>query len=184
MKRENSNLREETSSRDETKDWGNVRFRRRRSRHDAGSPDENADARFWIGVMLIFAVALAYPWYSYWVNARLLTRDLEMAGREVIRQIDIASEEQNRQSEAAATARREAARRARISTVRVVGTVPGNEGPIAIVRLEQSQLPEAASTICRQSEFMLGFPLAGQLLRVQLTRGGNQPAVDGGHISC
>lgn len=43
------------------KDWGNLRFRRRRSRYADGMPDDNANNRFVIGLVVFVLVALLYP---------------------------------------------------------------------------------------------------------------------------
>lgn len=165
------------------KDWGNVRFRGRRQGIAPGTPEDNADARFWIALLVFLTVALAYPWYSYWVNARLLTHDLQSAGEELSRQIDAGNAELRQQSMAAAARREESDRQRRLASVRVVGTIPSRSGMIAIVRLERVELPEASATICRQAGVMLGSDLTGQLLRIQRHRG-NQPALDVGSIRC
>lgn len=164
-------------------DWGNLNFRRLRPASSRGTPEDNAESRFWIGVGIFLLVALLHPWYSYWVNTRLLARDLQAAGEEFSRQLE-ASNEQMRQEAAATASRREAAsRRQRIAGVRVVGAVPSRTGPVAIVRLGQSNVSEASATICRQAEDMLGMPLAGEVLRVQQHRGG-QSTVDSGTVRC
>lgn len=164
-------------------DWGNVRFRRHRAGNGAGSPDDNADARFWIGLLTFLLVALAYPWYSYWVNTRLLASDLQAAGEEIGRQIEASNAQIRRQSMAQAARQRAANQQARIASVRVVGTIPGANGPIAIVQLGQAELTEASATICRQTAYMLGSSLAGRALRVQRHRG-SRPALDVGSIQC
>lgn len=164
-------------------DWGNLNFRRRRPASSLGTPDDNAESRFWIGVGIFLLVAVLHPWYSYWVNTRLLGWELESAGEEISRQLDAANE-QMRQEAAAVASRREAvSRRQRISGVRVVGAVPSRTGPVAIVRLGQSNVSEAKATICRQAEEMLGMPLSGEILRVQQHRGG-QSTMDAGTIRC
>jgi hypothetical protein len=175
-------------------DWGNVRFRSRRAGAAAGTPDDNADARFWIGLIVFVFVALAYPWYSYRVQAYLQARDLQAAGEELGRQLEAstsqmrqqmeASNARMRQRSAAEAARRQAAAdHARIAAVRVVGTFPAKAGPVAIVNLGQAGLPEATAIICRQAEGMLDLPLAGQVLHVRRYRG-DQPAMGVGDIRC
>jgi len=165
------------------KDWGNVRFRGRRNGIAPGTAEDNADARFWIVLVVFLSVALAYPWYSYWVNARLLSRDLQSTGEEISRQIEAGNTEMREQSMAAAARRQESDRQRRLASVQVVGTIPSRSGVIAIVRLEQVDLTEASATICRQAEGMLGSDLTGQLLRIQRHLG-NQPALDVGSIRC
>ena len=175
---------EPTDSRESvSQHWGNLRFRRRRSGPPLGTPVDNAESRFWIGVGLFLLVALLYPWYSYWVNARLLTLDLKAAGQEFERQLK-ASAEQARQQAAATDVRRQSiSRQQRIAAVRVVGAVPSSTGPIVIVRLGQASLSEATPTICRQAEGMLGMSLGGERLRVQRHRGG-QATEPAGAVRC
>ncbi|WP_222564912.1 hypothetical protein [Novilysobacter antarcticus] len=164
------------------REWGNVRFRRN-SRSSEGSLDDSADSRFWIGLLVFLMVALAYPWYSYWVNAQLLSRSFQKAADSIGRELDVAAR-QSRQKRAANTAqRKESERSARIANVRVVGVSPNRAGPVAIVRLGNAGLAESTLTICRQSEVMLGSSLDGQLLRVQEHRG-SQPAISVGNIRC
>ncbi|MCJ0824500.1 hypothetical protein MQC88_00755 [Luteimonas sp. 50] len=183
MERHEPVLNREDQSEAAAEDWGNVRFRRLGAGGGAGSPDDNADARFWIGLLIFLLVALAYPWYSYWVNARLLASDLQAAGEVIGRQIEASNAQLRRQSMAQAARQRAATQQARIASVRVVGTIPGANGPTAIVQLEQAELTEAAATICRQTEYMLGSSLAGKALRVQRHRG-SRPALDVGSIRC
>ncbi len=68
-------------------DWGDVRFRSRRTRYAEGTPEDNATARFVIGILVFLVVALLYPWYSYWVQSRLVARDLEKAAAAVETQL-------------------------------------------------------------------------------------------------
>lgn len=181
MERHEPVLERETEA--AAKDWGNVRFRGRRQGAAPGTPEDNADARFWIALVVFLCVALVYPWYSYWVNARLLSRDLQSAGEEFSRQIEEGNAEMRQQLMASASLREESDRQRRLGSVRVMGTIPSRSGMIAIVRLERVGLTEASATICRQAAGMLGSDLTGQLLRIQRHRG-NQPALDVGSIRC
>src|SRR3546814_12356873 len=61
------------------KDWGNLRFTSRRGRYAQGSPEDNANSRFVIGLVVFVLVALLYPWYSYWVQTRLVARAVARA---------------------------------------------------------------------------------------------------------
>lgn len=175
-------------------EWGNVRFRSRRSGPSAGTADDNADARFWIGWFTFVFVALVFPWYSYRVVGYLMTRDLQVAGEALGRELEASSARVRRQIEAStaqargrsaadAARRQAAADRARIDAVRVLGTLPGKEGPVAIVRFGDAELPEASAAICRQATVMLGASLEGQELRVQQYRG-SAPALTVGAIRC
>ena len=174
--------------------WGNVRFRPRRLAASDGTPDDNADARFWTGLIVFVFVALAYPWDSYWVGKYLLVRDVQAASEEAGQQLEASMAQARREIEASTTRMRErsaaeAGRRraeleqARIDAVRVVGTFPTKAGPVAIVSLGQMELSEAGPLVCRQAEAMLEVQLAGQVLRVQQYRG-SQPAIDMGAIRC
>src|SRR3546814_8398836 len=69
----------EQSTSSSEKDWGNLRFTPRRGGYSQGSPEDNANSRFVIGLVVFVLVALLYPWYSYWVQARLVTRDVTRA---------------------------------------------------------------------------------------------------------
>lgn len=175
-------------------EWGDLRFRPRRLGHSAGTPDDNADARFWIGWITFVFVALVFPWYSYWVVDYLMTRDLQVAGEAIGRELEASSAQMRQQIEASTARARErnaadaarrqaAADRARIDGVRVLGTLPGKDGPVAIVRFGDAELPEASAPICRQAAAMLGASLDGQVLRVQQYRG-SAPALTVGAIRC
>jgi hypothetical protein len=173
---------EDGASRSSGHDWGNLRFRRRAA-SGPGTPDDNADARFWIWIFVFLFVAAAYPWYSYWVNAHLLARDLQRAGEEIGRQLEASDAEMQRQAAQLRDQNIEAARRARLAAVRVVGAFPGQGGPIAIVHLGSAQVREASPVICREAGAMMGRSLVGEMLRIQRERG-DQPAVDIGNLHC
>ncbi len=164
-------------------DWGNLRFRRGRSAPPSGTAEDNAESRFWIGVVLFLAVAAVYPWYSYWVNAFLLTHQLKVAGQEFSRQLESANKEMEQAFSAARAQQRQTAHRQRIAKVRVLGALPSRKGPIVIVELGQTSLSEATDAICREAGGMLGMSVTGTSLRVQRYRG-NQPALDIGTVYC
>ena len=164
-------------------DWGNLRFRRGRPAPSSGTAEDNAESRFWIGVVLFLAVAAAYPWYSYWVNAFLLTHQLKVAGQEVSRQLDSATKEMEQAFAAARAQQQQTARRQRVAQVRVLGALPSRKGPIVIVELGQTSLFEATDVICREAGGMMGMAVTGSSLRVQRYRG-NEPALDVGTIYC
>ena len=164
-------------------DWGNLRFRRRRSGPPPGTAEDNAESRFWIGIVLFLAVAAVYPWYSYWVNAFLLTHELKVAGREISRQLESATKEIEREFAAAQAQQQQTARRQRVEKVRVLGAIPSRKGPIVIVELGRTSLSEATDAVCREAGGMLGMAVTGTSLRVQRYRG-SQPAMDIGTIHC
>ena len=126
----------------------------------------DSDHRFVLGVAIFLAVALAYPWYSYKVQAYLLARDLEAGVREFaqaadkeLRQANAAAAQQHRQRSASSLA-------SRVARVRVTGISEGNP-PLAVVDLCDAGVFEAGDTICRQTELWLQRPLAGTVIRVQ-----------------
>ncbi|GAB3306767.1 hypothetical protein [Luteimonas notoginsengisoli] len=65
------------------RDFGSLRFSSRRNRYAEGTPEDNANSRFVIGLVVFVAVALLYPWYSYWVQTQLLARDFQRAAGEL-----------------------------------------------------------------------------------------------------
>ena len=163
--------------------WDRVRFGSRSHRPGADSSEDRAQTRFVTGVAIFIAVALAYPWYSYWVNARITAYALEAVSDDLHRQ--------SRRSQALAQQRNVIARqqqadedyRRRTGAVRVVGTTNTRTGPVAIVQLGASNIEEAKDVICRQSEAMLQEPLDGRMLRIQRHRG-NAPSLDAGEVRC
>ncbi|HVI26765.1 MAG TPA: hypothetical protein VM576_11365 [Xanthomonadaceae bacterium] len=163
-------------------DWGNVRFRRR-ARYAPDSPEDAASARFTIGLIVFVGVALAYPWYAYWVQSRLLARDLAAGVAQVEQQLSAADAEAARRLADLQRARHAASQRARVQAVRVMGAYPGADRPTVIVQLGTATLEESGATICRQAAAWLGRPVSGTLLRVQQHRG-SAPALDIGNIRC
>src|SRR3546814_4745192 len=83
----------EQSTSSSEKDWGNLRFTPRRGGYSQGSPEDNANSRFVIGLVVFVLVALLYPWYSYWVQARLVARDVTRAVEVMDAQLRSRSEE-------------------------------------------------------------------------------------------
>src|SRR3546814_14135886 len=69
----------EQSTSSSEKDWGNLRFTQRGGGYSQGSPEDNANSWFVIGLVVFVLVALLYAWYSYWVQARLVERDVTRA---------------------------------------------------------------------------------------------------------
>ena len=163
------------------KDWGNVRYRPVSRRHAAAG--DEAGSRFVIGLVVFIAVALLYPWYSYWVHSALMARDMQQAvqsmGEEVergVQQMQAATAQQRQRTAAEA-------RQARIAAVDVMGATAASGGPVVIVRMGNASLDEAGETICAQAGRWLRAPVAGRTLRVQRHRG-NAPALDLGRVRC
>lgn len=165
------------------KDWGNFRFRPRRSRYAEGSPDDNANSRFVIGLVVFVMLVLFYPWYSYWVQTRLAARDLARIGEQVGAELRSQSQVAARQTERAAQQRQGAAARRRAGTVRVVGAMLTSGRPVVIVDMGEAGLSESQATICRQASRWLKRPMSGVTLHVQSHRG-RSPAVSIGSVDC
>lgn len=164
------------------KDWENVRFRPR-SRFAAGSPDDNASARFSIAIVVFVLVALAYPWYSYWVQSRLIARDIQAATTQLNSEALAAMKGLNQQLTNERERQVALAERRNISSVRVVGASVSQGMPVVIVQLGDASLPAVTATICQQASGWLGQSTAGMTLRVQRHRGG-VPAIDAGRVRC
>lgn len=165
------------------KDWENIRFGSRSHRPAAESAEDRAQSRFVVGIAVFLGVALAYPWYAYWVNARITLYALEVATQELGREAQRADAEARSRQVAASEARSTADRSRRIDAVRVVGATRTRNGPVAIVQLGDATAGEAAQRICRQAEGLLREPLDGETLRVQRHRGA-APALDVGRVRC
>lgn len=168
---------------DAEKDWGNLRFRPRRSRYAEGTPEDNANARFVIGLAIFVFVALAYPWYSYWVQTRLFAHELREAAATMDSQMkrELGKAGSHMQQQAAQT--RAAVARRRAGGIRVMGAMATSSGPVVIVDLGEAGLAEGAPAICRQATGWLGRSTSGQRLRVQAYRG-RSPAEDVGSVDC
>lgn len=172
----------------EARDWGNVKFRARREvvAHRA----DDAQSRFVTGLVVFLVVALAYPWYSYWVQSRLLAHEVEagfrQAGAEVdalMRQAEAELVQQQQASARAEQARRETTARQRIAAVRVMGASDSTAGPVAVVDFGHAGVAESTAQVCQQAEWFLGRALDGKPLRLQRYRG-SQPATDAGTVRC
>ena len=163
-------------------DLGNIRFRPR-SRYAESSPEDIASTRFAIGVAVFLVVALAYPWYSYWVQSHLLARDIEVATESLGAQVNAGVEEVARQS-AEAAARQSAARdQRRRASARVVGATMTRGKPVVIVDLGQTTIGESRAVICRSAAGWLGQSVSGKAVHVQRYRG-RLPAISSGDIRC
>ena len=165
--------------------WAEVRFR--------PPPTKGLDReshRFTLGVFIFIATALVYPWYSYWVNSTMVSRELKEVSAEFERQSQAAQKQfaadAQRAGEVAMRAQQEsdeASRQRRLAAVSVAGVSAGGSMPTVLVSLGTSDIYEANATICRQAERWLKTNLSGKTLRVQSHRG-NRPAVDVGQVAC
>lgn len=165
------------------KDWGNLRFTPRRGRYAKGTPEDNADSRFVIGLVVFVVVALAYPWYSYWVQTRLLARDLDKAATELGAQLRDETRAATDRMQRDQQRRQAAVDRQRVGGVRVMGAMTTQGRPVVIVSMGDAGLSESTATICHQASSWLKRSTSGMTLQVQSHRG-RSPAVTIGSIDC
>lgn len=130
----------------------------------------------------ILAIALAFPFYDYYVQSRLLQLELEAALQEAEAELKAQLEELGNEGKAQAERAEREARLRRLRLVRVTGVIDGEE-PVAIVVLGDAHADEARQTICAQAQRQLRRSLQGQLIKVQRAQA-NRPATDAGWISC
>jgi hypothetical protein len=154
----------------EKKDWGNMRFRPL-SRRSPGQ-HEDSDSRFATAIVIFLLVALAYPWYAYWVQSRLMARDLEQAASELDRQVRATAGEVEHLPQVQTASSRADLQQQRVNRVRIVGATLGNGSPMVIAEMHGAGLAESSPTICRQAAEWLGRPLDGMALRVQRGQAG------------
>ena len=172
---------QETSSGE--KDWGNLRFTPRRRRYAQGTPEDNASARFVIGLAVFIAVALLYPWYSYWVQTHLLARDVKQATEALDSQLRHEIRGISEQVQQAAVRNQVATSGRRARGVRVMGAMATSSRPVVIVDMAEVTLAEGTAGICAQAPGWLGRPVSGVTLRVQRYRG-RAPAESVGSVMC
>jgi hypothetical protein len=175
-------MAEESTSQGE-KDWGNLRFRPRRSRYAEGTPEDNASARFVIGLVVFVFVALAYPWYSYWVQTRLAAHELRQVTAAMDSQLRRELKDAGNRVQQQAAQTRAAATHRRVAGVRVMGAMRTSAGPVVIVDLGDSGLAEGTPAICRQAADWLGQSTSGQTLRIQAYRA-RSPGENIGSVDC
>ncbi|MGQ4659542.1 hypothetical protein [Lysobacter sp. F6437] len=165
------------------RDWDNIRFGSRSNRPAEESAEDRAQSRFVIGIAIFLTVALAYPWYSYWVSARITAYGLQVMAEQLGQELKQSESEARRQRVASTQAQAAAENRRQVAAVRVVGATRTRNGPVVIVRLGDATTGEARGRICVQAEALLKESLDGESVRVQMHRG-NQPALDAGRIRC
>jgi|SRR5690606_4412898 len=165
------------------KDWDNLRFRPHRDRRAQGSPDGNANSRFVIGLVVVVMLVLSYPWYAYWVQTRLMARDLASIGERFEAEMRSQSRAVAEQAELAAKRRQGIADRRRVAAVRVVGAMATGGRTVVIVEMGNADFRESRATICRQASRWLKRSTAGMTLHVQSQRG-RSPAKSVGAVEC
>jgi len=165
------------------KDWGNLRFTPRRPRYAESAPEDNAQARFVVGLAVFVVVALLYPWYAYWVQTHLLARDVQQATRAIDSQLRHELRGVGEQARKAAVQSPQAASRRRVRGVRVMGAMATKGVPVVIVDMGDASLSEGTAGICSQAPSWLGRPVSGMTLRVQAWRG-RAPSESIGSVVC
>lgn len=159
--------------------WGNVRFRPRRLGTPA-SGDDAAQARFVQGAILFVVVALAYPWYAYWVQSRLLAADANRA-------LSAIEEEIRALPDAADIMTGEPAPtlpiQVRSATPRILGVSEGTALSVIVADLRGSSLDAATTRLCTEAARWTRRPIAGRTFRVQAYRR-SEPATTVGTIRC
>lgn len=160
--------------------WGEIRFQRSGRPVD---PSEDAWARFRLGAVFALIALLAYPWYSYKVQAYLLANDVKDAAEQL--GAEVASENQNLNHQLRQEVADDAAwsHEQRLMSVHIKGvsTIAGQ--PMMIVDFGQVNSTELKTTLCRQVDFWFQRSMDGQPIRLQQYRG-NNPAIDAGSITC
>lgn len=128
-----------------------------------------SDGRFGLGVAIFLVVALAYPWYAYWVQSHLLARDLQAGVEEFSASMDKVdgqlraglAESQQRSRET-----QQQTIDGRIAAVRVTGVSEGDP-PLVIVQVGGSNVWESRTRVCSQGEAWLERSLSRRRVRVQ-----------------
>lgn len=164
-----------------SRDWGNVRFRPRVSGR-ANSGDQT-DGRLTLAVIVFVAVALAYPWYSYWVHAHLLNRDMQAAAAELDKQARALESAASSQWQTLSAPPDFPVVHAVSKPIRLMGISEGTSGAVLVAELADSSLADARDSLCSQASRWSGRSSSGRAFRVQRYRG-NAPAVHVGSIQC
>jgi hypothetical protein len=170
------------SDRDISSDPGWRNFQRRPPYPGHAVGEDPAATRFAIGLSAFLIVAIAYPWYSYWVSTRLLAADLEAGLRQVASESAAASAHWRSRMAIRSAREVERERQQRIASVVVHGIGESSGPTVVIVDLGSAGLEEATPAICAQLQRQRGAR-PGDVLRVQRFRG-SEPALSVGSIRC
>lgn len=161
-------------------DWSNLRFRPRRVGSHA-PPEDAAHSRFVYGAILFVAVALAYPWYSYWVQSHLLAADAKRAIKSF--EADVQRVEQEAGAAVDETTAVDPSLLVRRSSPRILGISEGAATSVVVADLDGASLMQAERRLCSEAALWARRPVAGRSFRIQSYRGA-QPAVSVGSIRC
>ena len=160
--------------------WNDVRFRPRQA-VISRLPHESAQTRFVIGVVVFLAVALAYPWYSYRVQSRLLAADVDRAlahaGQEAAQAAARAGAEFQHPQQADAPMGVPPPR------PRILGISEGAMARVIVADLDGASLADAQARLCRDAARWTRAPTRGRTFRVQAYRR-SRPAIPAGSIRC
>ncbi len=134
---------------------------------------------FWLGAAIFVAVALAHPFYSYQVHARLAARDvaaeIPMEPAPLNPSPVAMSAAEERQAAIAASAAAATSAVALPSGATVVGTTLAGTQRTVIVDLAGQNLDEAVPSLCRQASAQFRQSLAGERVLVKRYRENEAP---------
>lgn len=145
--------------------------------------DAAADRRFGTGVLVLVVLALAWPWYAWFVEDLLDRRRLALDAAQLDAALAEQAEQARQASEQARRSRLARERERRVAAVRIAGVSDAADAPVVIARLGDASLEEARETLCIQAADWLRRPTSGIRLRIQ-RHNGNRPATDAGELRC
>lgn len=152
-------------------------------RQNGRTADTAADRRFGTGVLVLVVLALAWPWYAWFVGDLLDRRRLALEAAQLEAALAAQAEQARQASELARQGRLARERERRVAAVRVAGVSDAADSPVVIARLGEASLEEARETLCRQAGEWLRRSASGTRLRIQ-RHNGSRPATDGGELRC
>lgn len=147
------------------------------------APDAGAERRMGTALLVFVVVALAWPWYAWFVQDYLDRRVMAAASSQFAAELGEQTRQMQRAQAHARRSRQAEARARRLGAVQVAGVSDDGAEPVVIVRLGESNPDEARAAICRQTADWLRRPTAGTRLRIQ-RHNGDQPAIDAGTLRC
>jgi len=165
--------------------WGNelddATFRQRaRTRNEAES---GAWARLWIAIGAALLLAVAFPFYAYEVQSRLLERDAKRLLLQAEAELRAVGEQFARDAASQQSQARQATFQQRLAAVRVVGISDAGGVPTVMAELQGLTARQAAGPLCAQAQRWLRRPVTGQALNIRAARG-QRPAEEAGTLRC
>jgi hypothetical protein len=152
-------------------------------RQNGRTADSAADRRFGTGVLVLVVLALAWPWYAWFVGDLLDRRRLALDAAGLEAELADVAERTRQASEQARRSRLARERERRVAAVQVAGVSDAPGAPVVIARLGEASLGEARETLCRQAADWLRRPVSGSRLTIQ-RHNGDRPATDAGILDC